>query len=165
MSLRQNLPSATRAPQNAPERQHQARPTSSPSPPQTARATPQQTRNQPVPRPHDLRAQYARPSPAHQDHKKALSLTDNVRTGCWASSGFSVQGCAGLEQQLRACMDTPVGQWRSFCGVSCGPLETLAARRSLWGSRSDADEFCLTYTEAEDAEEEYDQLPSVQTVS
>ena len=28
--------------------------------------------------------------------------------GCWASSGASVGGCADLEQQLRACMDTPV---------------------------------------------------------
>ncbi|OCK80370.1 mitochondrial ribosomal protein 10 [Lepidopterella palustris CBS 459.81] len=27
--------------------------------------------------------------------------------GCWASSGYSVQGCAQVEQQLRACMDAP----------------------------------------------------------
>ncbi|OCL00348.1 mitochondrial 37S ribosomal protein mS37 [Cenococcum geophilum 1.58] len=27
--------------------------------------------------------------------------------GCWASSGYSVQGCAQLEQKLRACMDAP----------------------------------------------------------
>ncbi|KAF2089732.1 mitochondrial 37S ribosomal protein YmS-T, partial [Saccharata proteae CBS 121410] len=27
--------------------------------------------------------------------------------GCWASSGYSVQGCSALEQQLRACMDAP----------------------------------------------------------
>ncbi|KAA6410889.1 MAG: mitochondrial ribosomal 10 [Lasallia pustulata] len=25
--------------------------------------------------------------------------------GCWASSGFNPQGCAAVEQQLRACMD------------------------------------------------------------
>ena len=28
--------------------------------------------------------------------------------GCWASSGYSVQGCAQLEQKLRQCMDAPV---------------------------------------------------------
>lgn len=28
--------------------------------------------------------------------------------GCWASSGYTTQGCAALEQQLRACMDAPV---------------------------------------------------------
>ncbi|KAI4795853.1 hypothetical protein E4T44_11322 [Aureobasidium sp. EXF-8845] len=28
-------------------------------------------------------------------------------TGCWASSGYTAQGCAALEQQLRACMDAP----------------------------------------------------------
>ncbi|KAF2724771.1 mitochondrial ribosomal protein 10 [Polychaeton citri CBS 116435] len=25
--------------------------------------------------------------------------------GCWASQGYTTQGCAALEQQLRACMD------------------------------------------------------------
>jgi hypothetical protein len=29
-------------------------------------------------------------------------------SGCWASSGYSVQGCAQFEQKLRQCMDTPV---------------------------------------------------------
>jgi hypothetical protein len=28
--------------------------------------------------------------------------------GCWASSGYSVQGCAQFEQKLRQCMDSPV---------------------------------------------------------
>lgn len=28
--------------------------------------------------------------------------------GCWASSGYSVQGCAQFEQKLRQCMDAPV---------------------------------------------------------
>ncbi|KAH9862539.1 hypothetical protein IAQ61_009956 [Plenodomus lingam] len=27
--------------------------------------------------------------------------------GCWASSGYSVTGCAQLEQKLRLCMDAP----------------------------------------------------------
>ncbi|KZF24855.1 mitochondrial ribosomal protein 10 [Xylona heveae TC161] len=26
--------------------------------------------------------------------------------GCWASSGYNMAGCVGLEQQLRMCMDT-----------------------------------------------------------
>lgn len=29
-------------------------------------------------------------------------------SGCWASAGYSAQGCAALEQQLRTCMDAPV---------------------------------------------------------
>jgi hypothetical protein len=29
-------------------------------------------------------------------------------TGCWASSGYSMQACALLEQKLRQCMDAPV---------------------------------------------------------
>ena len=32
----------------------------------------------------------------------------SLRIGCWASSGYSVSGCASLEQQLRACMDQRV---------------------------------------------------------
>ncbi|KAF2465481.1 mitochondrial ribosomal protein 10 [Lindgomyces ingoldianus] len=27
--------------------------------------------------------------------------------GCWASSGYSIQGCAQLETKLRHCMDSP----------------------------------------------------------
>ncbi|KAF2642838.1 mitochondrial ribosomal protein 10 [Massarina eburnea CBS 473.64] len=27
--------------------------------------------------------------------------------GCWASSGYSAQGCAQLEAKLRQCMDAP----------------------------------------------------------
>jgi hypothetical protein len=34
--------------------------------------------------------------------------TDLTCIGCWASSGYSVQGCAQLEQKLRQCMDAPV---------------------------------------------------------
>lgn len=36
------------------------------------------------------------------------SLEANGNLGCWASSGYSMAGCAQLEQQLRACMDAPV---------------------------------------------------------
>jgi len=32
----------------------------------------------------------------------------NAIAACWASSGYSVQGCSALETALRACMDTPV---------------------------------------------------------
>lgn len=31
-----------------------------------------------------------------------------VFTGCWASSGYTVEGCGALEQQLRSCMDEKV---------------------------------------------------------
>lgn len=34
--------------------------------------------------------------------------------GCWASSGYSVTGCAELEKSLRECMDVPVCL-PSFC--------------------------------------------------
>lgn len=36
------------------------------------------------------------------------ALTTSIVAGCWASSGYNIAGCAALEQQLRACMDTPV---------------------------------------------------------
>ncbi|CAE6995947.1 37s ribosomal protein mitochondrial protein [Pyrenophora teres f. teres] len=35
------------------------------------------------------------------------TCADMSITGCWASSGYSVQGCALLEQKLRQCMDAP----------------------------------------------------------
>lgn len=36
------------------------------------------------------------------------SCADLICVGCWASSGYSVAGCAQLEQKLRQCMDAPV---------------------------------------------------------
>ena len=46
---------------------------------------------------------------------KAVWITDNgVCAGCWASQGYSTQGCAALEQQLRACMDAKVRWHLSF---------------------------------------------------
>lgn len=32
----------------------------------------------------------------------------NDKIDCWASSGYSVEGCASLETALRTCMDAPV---------------------------------------------------------
>nr|POE47100.1 37s ribosomal protein mrp10, mitochondrial [Quercus suber] len=32
--------------------------------------------------------------------------------GCWASQGYSAEGCAALEQSLRACMDAKVSRIR-----------------------------------------------------
>lgn len=29
--------------------------------------------------------------------------------GCWASSGYGIEGCGKLEEALRGCMDTKVG--------------------------------------------------------
>jgi hypothetical protein len=43
-----------------------------------------------------------------RNHLEGKGLTCYA-TGCWASSGYSVQGCAQLEQKLRQCMDAPVG--------------------------------------------------------
>jgi hypothetical protein len=42
-----------------------------------------------------------------EKHQKTHWLTISC-IGCWASSGYSVQGCAQLEQKLRQCMDAPV---------------------------------------------------------
>jgi len=39
---------------------------------------------------------------------KPRRIWADMATGCWASSGYSVQGCAQLEQKLRQCMDAPV---------------------------------------------------------
>jgi hypothetical protein len=45
-----------------------------------------------------------------------------IYIGCWASSGYNVQGCAALEQQLRACMDAPVS-YLAICSLE-GPFTT-----------------------------------------
>jgi hypothetical protein len=42
-----------------------------------------------------------------RQEKETLSA-DDLCAGCWASSGYSVAGCAQFEQKLRQCMDTPV---------------------------------------------------------
>ncbi|KAI5273873.1 hypothetical protein E4T47_02922 [Aureobasidium subglaciale] len=36
-----------------------------------------------------------------------VPVLTHALSGCWASSGYTAQGCAALEQQLRACMDAP----------------------------------------------------------
>lgn len=43
-----------------------------------------------------------------QTAEKGKRWANKSTTGCWASSGYSVQGCAQLEQKLRQCMDQPV---------------------------------------------------------
>jgi hypothetical protein len=42
-----------------------------------------------------------------RNHHRTDRLTYDC-IGCWASSGYSVQGCAQFEQKLRQCMDAPV---------------------------------------------------------
>ncbi|KAF2228803.1 mitochondrial ribosomal protein 10 [Viridothelium virens] len=42
--------------------------------------------------------------PNQAEANPCLGVMSSV-LGCWASSGYSAQGCAQLEQQLRACMD------------------------------------------------------------
>ncbi|KAL2349826.1 hypothetical protein BJ546DRAFT_1013981 [Cryomyces antarcticus] len=44
--------------------------------------------------------------PNKSDANPCLGIMSSV-LGCWASSGYSVAGCAALETQLRACMDAP----------------------------------------------------------
>lgn len=39
--------------------------------------------------------------------QSVLTMFCNTKA-CWASSGYSAQGCVALEQSLRACMDAPV---------------------------------------------------------
>lgn len=87
-----------------------------------------------------LSTQAPPPHSAHEEYTTAVSLMARLRAGCWASSGFSVQGCSGLEQQLRACMDTPVRRLRAICH-SLGDGHGIEGGRSLWHER-DADGCC-----------------------
>ncbi|KXL45262.1 hypothetical protein M433DRAFT_61186 [Acidomyces richmondensis BFW] len=52
--------------------------------------------------------------PNQADANPCLGMMSSV-LGCWASQGYSAQGCAMLEQQLRACMDArkPMQQKKS----------------------------------------------------
>jgi hypothetical protein len=65
-------------------------------------------------------------------------------TGCWASSGYTAQGCAALEQQLRACMDAPV----------------RFGRLISTHDHSDSNLVAESWTN----QEELHQLPSVETI-
>ncbi|KAF1984223.1 mitochondrial ribosomal protein 10 [Aulographum hederae CBS 113979] len=42
--------------------------------------------------------------PNRESENPCIPLMSSV-LGCWASSGFSITGCAQLEQALRLCMD------------------------------------------------------------
>ncbi|KAK3066627.1 40S ribosomal protein mrp10 [Teratosphaeriaceae sp. CCFEE 6253] len=42
--------------------------------------------------------------PNQADANPCIGVMSSV-LGCWASQGYSAQGCAMLEQSLRACMD------------------------------------------------------------
>jgi len=42
--------------------------------------------------------------------------------GCWASSGYTIEGCGKLEEALRSCMDTKVCM--SMCHGSEGGMLT-----------------------------------------
>jgi len=61
------------------------------------------------------------------------TCADMSVTGCWASSGYSVQGCALLEQKLRQCMDAPVRSLLSMglrCTANPRPSETPTRRKT-----------------------------------
>ncbi|RDA83940.1 hypothetical protein CP532_3636 [Ophiocordyceps camponoti-leonardi (nom. inval.)] len=45
-------------------------------------------------------------SPKRKTENPCLSLMSAV-LACWASAGFNSEGCAGIETQLRQCMDGP----------------------------------------------------------
>ena len=54
--------------------------------------------------------------------------------GCWASQGYTAQGCAALEQQLRVCMDAKVRlalhHWTTHkCGCKLTTLRKHKRRR------------------------------------
>lgn len=46
--------------------------------------------------------------PNQGEANPCIGLLSSV-LGCWASQGYTAQGCAALEQQLRVCMDAKVG--------------------------------------------------------
>jgi hypothetical protein len=76
-------------------------------------------------------------------HLVAPALTRS--TGCWASSGYTAQGCAALEQQLRACMDAPVCFGRPISTHDLSDSSPLAESRTN--------------------KEEFHQLPSLEIIS
>lgn len=45
--------------------------------------------------------------PNQGEANPCIGLLSSV-LGCWASQGYTAQGCAALEQQLRVCMDAKV---------------------------------------------------------
>lgn len=64
-----------------------------------------------------MTAVLSKSSPRHapQDQTTArFPNADSKQTGCWASSGYTVGGCAVVEQTLRECMDAPVSPYHQF---------------------------------------------------
>ena len=47
--------------------------------------------------------------PNQGEANPCIGLLSSV-LGCWASQGYTAQGCAALEQQLRVCMDAKVSE-------------------------------------------------------
>ena len=72
---------------------------------------------------HDLRAGYVCPPRPAAELGRIFFLESDGEAdqcacfsiACWASSGYNVEGCAALEQQLRVCMDAPVSGIMSSC--------------------------------------------------
>ncbi|OOQ88272.1 mitochondrial 37S ribosomal protein YmS-T [Penicillium brasilianum] len=44
----------------------------------------------------------------NQNEQNACVTVMSSMLNCWASQGYGHEGCAGLEAQLRKCMDAPV---------------------------------------------------------
>lgn len=51
---------------------------------------------------------------------------------CWASQGYTVEGCGKIEEQLRGCMDAKVGQPFTLNFVD-GSLHMFGATESTSG--------------------------------
>lgn len=94
--------------------------------------------------------------------------SEDKRTGadeiidCWASSGYSVEGCASLETALRTCMDAPVRTITTYLH----PLKWW--RRSEWedgyGRTGGWGHRLMRSTETDKRQEEHHQLPLVENV-
>lgn len=91
--------------QEKPSKTGQIQPPQPAMPPRTAPSLTTAPRLPPLPKLRVRRANKAETNPC-------VGIMSSV-LGCWASSGYSVTGCAELEKSLRECMDVPV--CFSFC--------------------------------------------------
>lgn len=61
--------------------------------------------------------------------------------GCWASSGYSIEGCGKIEESLRLCMDNKVGLWVADRRDTHRRRDTrgIRNRRDRWHRQNRAD--------------------------
>ncbi|KAI9043346.1 mitochondrial 37S ribosomal mS37 domain-containing protein [Aspergillus affinis] len=70
---------------------------------------------------------------------------------CWASSGYTSEGCLALEQQLRQCMDAPVRVLLRIESIYSNPRPIP---RALLPKFRSTDEQMLTRSSSDDTEKE-----------